>query len=349
MMDFDSPPRLMAGNKARPTSVSQMPSPANRKICQKRPRSTYSQPWWPNQKFFARPSFCITASHWPVNAPTTMMNRQVNRTVHAEALVLRLVPGYRRADVQAHAEPRGRDPQHRELRVPGAAQRIRQVVGECETVGLLAFDLVVRRDRTQQDLREEQRDHQPEILRRGASSTASRAPSRADRSAGSSGGGSSLWRAWCQPSKRDAGDEEQHAEHRPHQQVRRRRIAHERLVRPVVGVGNIARPAVRVTAGPGRPPDEGRERAAMLGVVSRCRSSSRRPCAARAGAGRCRTRLVVAGHRRDGRCALHVERDGAGGRIVGVGADQRLQSRAQLRPADRPGVRRNHALSGGGP
>ena len=81
MMDLDSPPRLIAGNSARPTSVSQMPRPANRKICQKRPRSTYSQPWWPNQKFFARPNFCITASHWPVNAPTTMMSRQVNSTL----------------------------------------------------------------------------------------------------------------------------------------------------------------------------------------------------------------------------------------------------------------------------
>jgi hypothetical protein len=71
----------MAGQSARPTNVSQMPRPANRNICQKRPRSTYSQPWCPNQKFFARPSFCITASHWPVNAPTTMMIRQVNSTL----------------------------------------------------------------------------------------------------------------------------------------------------------------------------------------------------------------------------------------------------------------------------
>ena len=40
-----------------------------------------------------------------------------------------------------------------------------RIVGEREAVGLLAFDLVVRRDRAEQDLREEQRDHQPEILR----------------------------------------------------------------------------------------------------------------------------------------------------------------------------------------
>src|SRR3546814_11195407 len=51
----------------------------NREICQKRPMSVYSQPWWPNQKLLARPSFCITAIHWPANEPTTMMIRLTNR------------------------------------------------------------------------------------------------------------------------------------------------------------------------------------------------------------------------------------------------------------------------------
>ena len=67
--------------------------------------------------------------------------------VHAQALELRLMPGDRRRDVQAGAQPRGGDPQHRELRVPGARQRIGQDVGQREAVGLLAFDLVVRGDR----------------------------------------------------------------------------------------------------------------------------------------------------------------------------------------------------------
>ena len=49
-----------------------------RNHCQKRPMSVYSHPWWPNQKLFARPSFCITANHCPANAPTTMTIRQVN-------------------------------------------------------------------------------------------------------------------------------------------------------------------------------------------------------------------------------------------------------------------------------
>jgi hypothetical protein len=68
--------------------------------------------------------------------------------VDAQALELRFMAGYCRANVQTHAKPGGRDPQHRELRVPGTAQRIWQVVGEREAVGLLALDLVVSRDRS---------------------------------------------------------------------------------------------------------------------------------------------------------------------------------------------------------
>ena len=41
--------------------------------------SVYSQPWWPNQKLWARPSFCITAIHCPVKAPTTITIRLTNR------------------------------------------------------------------------------------------------------------------------------------------------------------------------------------------------------------------------------------------------------------------------------
>ena len=85
--------------------------------------------------------------------------------VDAEPLELRLMAGQRRCDVQAGAEPRDRDPQHRQLRVPGARERVGQHVGQREAVGLLAFDLVVRGDRAEQDLHQEQRQHDPEVLR----------------------------------------------------------------------------------------------------------------------------------------------------------------------------------------
>ena len=98
----------------------------NRNHCQKRPMSAYSQPWWPNQKLYSRPSFCITANHWPANAPTVMIDETHQQEIDAETLEPRLMAGNRRSDVQAGAEPGRSDPEHRELRVPGARQRIRQ-------------------------------------------------------------------------------------------------------------------------------------------------------------------------------------------------------------------------------
>ena len=71
--------RRSAGHNARPINSSHTISPTNRKACQKRPMSTYSQPWSPNQKLLANPSFCITANHCPANAPTTMISRHVKR------------------------------------------------------------------------------------------------------------------------------------------------------------------------------------------------------------------------------------------------------------------------------
>ena len=80
MIDFESDagPRRI-GHNARPTSVTHSSRPMNRYHCQKRPMSAYSQPWWPNQKLYFRPSFCITASHWPANEPTTISSRLTNR------------------------------------------------------------------------------------------------------------------------------------------------------------------------------------------------------------------------------------------------------------------------------
>ena len=71
--------RRSAGHSARPISSNHSSRPTNRKICQKRPMSVYSQPWWPNQKLYSRPIFCITANHCPAKEPTTITSRQTNR------------------------------------------------------------------------------------------------------------------------------------------------------------------------------------------------------------------------------------------------------------------------------
>jgi hypothetical protein len=119
-------PARIAGHRARPIRVSHRIRPTNRKTCQKRPMSTYSQPWWPNQKFFARPSFCITANHWPAKAPTTMISRQTNRKLTPARWNFGSMTRDRRRDEQPGAQPGGGDPQHAELGVPAARQRIGQ-------------------------------------------------------------------------------------------------------------------------------------------------------------------------------------------------------------------------------
>ena len=85
--------------------------------------------------------------------------------VDAEALELRLASAEQRRDVEAGGEPRGRDPQHRELGVPGAGDGIGEIFRHRQAVEALALDRVMRGDDAEQHLGEEQgRDHE-EIFR----------------------------------------------------------------------------------------------------------------------------------------------------------------------------------------
>ena len=176
--------RRSAGQSARPTSSSHSIRPTNRNICQKRPISMYSQPWWPNQKLFASPSFCITANHWPANAPTTMTSRQTNR---------KFTP--RRWNFGSCPETAG--PMYRPVASQAVAihstascvcqrarQRVRQDLGQVEAVEHSGLDLVVRGDRAEQDLRQEQRDHDPEVFGRRLHRRRDRRGRAADRCAG---------------------------------------------------------------------------------------------------------------------------------------------------------------------
>ncbi len=139
----------------------------NRNNCQKRPRSMYSQPWWPNQKLYLSPSFCITADPLAGERADHDDQQADEQEVHAEPLEFRLVARDRRRDVQAGGKPRGGDPQHGELGMPGARQRVRQELARSQNRRNHAFHLVVRSDRAEQDLGQEQRQHDPEILGRG--------------------------------------------------------------------------------------------------------------------------------------------------------------------------------------
>jgi hypothetical protein len=145
--------------------------------------------------------------------------------VDAQTLEPRLVPRDRRTDVKARAEPGGRDPEHGELRVPAARQAVRQHVGEREAVRGLAFDLVMRGRRPEQDLDEEERHDEPEVLR-------GRAHRRRDRQARERIARRRDDRGLAPVPDRvmpgeepDARDHEQDAEHRPQERPRRRDVA----------------------------------------------------------------------------------------------------------------------------
>ena len=108
----------------------------------------------------------------------------------------------------------------------------------------------------------------------------------------------------------------------------RRCVAHQRFVRPVVGIGNGLAGPLR-HRGPGRPPDERGERVAMFGridgpLLHRVRLAQLEQLWIAA-----KQRFVVSGDGADRRDALCRQRDGVGLRIVGIDANRRLQLRLQ--------------------
>ncbi len=239
--------------------------------------------------------------------------------VDTQPLELRLMPGDSRGQVQAGGQPGGCDPQDRQLGMPGTGQRIGQDFSQRQTIRGLAFDLVVRGGRAQQDLHQEQAHHHPEVL-------AHRAHRRRDpdlqRRVGLG------WNQWfllrvegrvVPDQQRDAGDHQQDAEHRPHEAAGSGRVAHQRLVREVVGIGDVTARALG-HRGPRGPEEEARHQAAMLGV--RDRVLAQRVGFTQVGHGRVvgENAVVVRRHHFDGTGAFigNDERVGLG--IVGVGA-----------------------------
>ena len=228
--------------------------------------------------------------------------------------------------------------------MPGAGQRVGQDVGQSETVGVLTFDLIMRGDRTQQDLHQEQRKHHPEIFRRRAHRR--RDAQQCERIGGRDGVpfvAASVGDRVVPAEQRDAQDQEQHAEGRPDPQCRRRRVAYQRFAGPVVGVGDFladhagligderARADVGAFGGgrPCGPPEERGQRAAMLQRSHRA-FLHRIRFAKFCGRGIVAEQAdVVRSDIRDRRCAILGEGDGFGGGVVGVGAHHALQPAAQ--------------------
>ena len=239
------------------------------------------------------------------------------------------MPGNRRPQVQTGRQPGGGDPQDRQLGVPAAGQRIGQVIGQGETVSLLALDLVVRGGRAQQDLDQEQGHHQPEILgggahRRGHHHVGDRILGRRHQR---------LFLAVVDrvvPGQQaDAGNHEQDAEHRPHEAAGGGRVADQGLVREVVGVRlHVARTIGG--RGPGCPEEEPGHQPAMFRIGNRvfaqgvglAQVGGRRVVGEHA--------HVMRGHLRNRQRALVGNDQRSAFRIVGIEAHLRLDFSLQL-------------------
>ena len=265
--------------------------------------------------------------------------------IHAESLEPGLVARERRPDVKARCQPCRRNPQDGELGMPGACERVGQDAGKLEPVGRLALDLVVRGDGAEQDLAQEQGKHYPEIFCRRTHR--GRRFQFRERIGGRQGFDfvvASVVDGVVPAEQRDARDQEHDAEHGPAPKRRRRLVAHQRFVRPVVGVGNLLAGQHAFGADgsddiscafggccPGGPPEEGSECPAMLGGIHRV--LLHRVRFAQRGSSRiiAEQALVMRRHVRECRGAVAGQRDRARRFVVSVGAHHLLEATAQCR------------------
>ena len=200
----------------------------------------------------------------------------------------------------------------------------------------------MRGDRAQQDLHHEQRQHHPEVLGCGAHRRGD--PQCRQGIAGRQRQRFVVRLARMPPAQQaDAGDQEQHAEGRPHPHRRRRRVVDQRLAGPVIGVCDLLVDHARLrrhhpiarfartfgAGGPCRPPEERRQRAPMRGirhgvVLHRIRFAQRGGCGVVA-----EQALVVRGHVGQRERAVVRQGDRAAGGVVGIGAHDLFQATAQ--------------------
>ncbi len=151
--------------------------------------------------------------------------------------------------------------------MPGARQRVRYDVRNRDAIEVLALDRIMRGDGAKHDLGEKEADRGIEIF--------DRRTHRGRRLVIDQGIGRRrldmflFALAGLVPGqKADAGDQEQDAGDRPHAERRRRHIADERFVRPVVGIADHIVRTLR-DAGPSGPEKEGAEPLAVLIVRQR--------------------------------------------------------------------------------
>ena len=195
-------------------------------------------------------------------------DQRAEQHMHAQALVLGLATAHGRSQEKPGREERRRDPEHGQLQVPRATNGIGNPLRDGNAEERLTFDGVVRGQRAGQDLQHEEPDDHGGVLphrahgRRQLDGTQRIFFCRHRRRF--------VALAKCLvPNQRAHPSDKQHdADQRPQHIGRRRVIAHQLVVRPVVGVGDGQARALG-GAGPGGPEEERGHGLALGGLRQR--------------------------------------------------------------------------------
>ena len=185
--------------------------------------------------------------------------------VDAERLELGLFAADERSDEETGGEPGSGNPEDADLHVPGAADAVGQDVRDLQAVEAVAFDAIVGRHHTHEDLDQDQgRDH-PEVFQggalRGSGGPGAEGIGGRDRAFGLGG----LLRGVPPDHGADARQKHDDADAGPQDGVAGGAVADQGFIRPVVGIGDgIAGPFGG--GGPGGPEDERGELPHALGL-----------------------------------------------------------------------------------
>ena len=256
--------------RTRQSMNTQKTSPTESRICQSRARSRYSKPCSPNQFEAVVLEHAVDAE---VGADQRAEDDDRERAEQGEgelALVLRLAAGDHRRQEDPGGDERGRDPEDRELHVPGAHQVVGEDLGEVEAeeaVDARRGSAATRRRRTsgsgtappsRRRTRRSPAAPASARRRRARGTRASPARARASRACRPSG----RRRAKSRPMPPSSAISESD---RPDDHVRGRLVVDARLRRPVVRV-RVVVPGPLGRRRPGRPGEEGGQlRAARSG------------------------------------------------------------------------------------
>src|SRR5215204_3515247 len=99
----------------------------------------------------------LDAQPLAAEAPDDDEQHRREERVHAELLILRLVARDGRRDEEPRRQPRGRNPEEADLRVPRSHDRIRQILRQRNSVETVTFDAVMRGHDAEADLHDDER------------------------------------------------------------------------------------------------------------------------------------------------------------------------------------------------